>query len=137
MKEDDRLYSRTQGWWESIHLSFDHNRCIPSLEKRQWGGVMLMTQEKTVHRVINKGADPKQMGRWCWTHYRGQNNHTLRIFSCYLPCMDPPSRPLSVYSQQRSAMLTQGDERCPRIVFVEDLEKISNKCSWMAIYLWS
>jgi hypothetical protein len=74
-----------------------------------------------VHRVISKGADPNRMGRWCWTRYRGRNNHTLRIFSCY--CPSPPSGPLSVYSQQCSAMLTQGNERCPRIAFIEDLEK--------------
>ena len=119
MKEDDRLYSRTQGWWESIHLSFDHNRCILPLEKWQWGGVALIKRKKTVHRVISKGVDPKRLGRWCWRRYRGRNNHTLRIFSCYCPNL--PSRPLSTYTQQCSAMLTQGDERCPRIAFVEDL----------------
>jgi hypothetical protein len=37
MKEDERLYSRTHGWWESIHLSFNHNSHSLPIEKCQMG----------------------------------------------------------------------------------------------------
>ena len=100
--EQDRLYMRTKEWWETSHLNFTHNRVSPPLDKRQWGGSALFSLNQAAHRVVDKGWDPTNMGRWCWTKFRGRNDHCLRIFSAY--CPNPPSGPGSVATLQRTVM---------------------------------
>jgi hypothetical protein len=52
VKEEDRLYLRTKEWWESIHLSFSHNRTSPHLNIKQWGGTALFSIDQAAHRVV-------------------------------------------------------------------------------------
>jgi hypothetical protein len=119
--EQDRLYMRTKEWWETCHLNFTHNRVSPPLDKRQWGGSALFSLNQVAHRVVDKGWDPTNMGRWCWTKFRGRNNHCLRIFSAY--CPNPPSGQGSVAALQRTVMLARQDFRDPRTAFIQDLDK--------------
>jgi hypothetical protein len=121
VKEEDRLYLRTKEWWESTHLSFSHNRTSPPLNVKQWGGTALFSLDQAAHRVVEKGSDNSQLGRWCWTKYMGKNNHLLRIYSAY--CPNPPVGPGSVFSQHRSTLLLRGDSRNPRVAFEVDLCK--------------
>jgi hypothetical protein len=107
VKEEDRLYLRTKEWWESTHLRFSHNRTSPPLNVKQWGGTALFSLNQAAHCVVEKGSDNSQLGRWCWTKYRGKNNHLLRIYSAY--CPSPPVGPGSVFSQHRSTLLLRGD----------------------------
>lgn len=71
--------------------------------------------------MFDKGIDESYLGRWCWTRYRGRNNHILRIVCAYRP--NHPMGPLSVYLQQRSTLLQREDDRCPRVAFLQDLGK--------------
>ncbi len=119
--EQDRLYMRTKEWWETSHLNFTHNRVSPPLDKCQWGGSALFSLNQAAHRVVDKGWDPTNMGRWCWTKFRGRNNHCLRIFSAY--CPNPPSGPGSVAALQRTVMLARQDFRYPRMALIQDLDK--------------
>jgi hypothetical protein len=119
--EQDRLYMRTKEWWETSHLNFTHNRVSPPLDKCQWGGSALFSLNQAAHRVVDKGWDPTNMGRWCWTKFRGRNDHCLRIFSAY--CPNPPSGPGSVATLQRTVMLARQDFRDPRMALIQDLDK--------------
>ncbi|MFN9981032.1 MAG: hypothetical protein ACK53Y_13985, partial [bacterium] len=87
-KESKRLYTRTRDWGESLHLSLAHNCATPPVDKKQWGGTALFSINKAAHRVIAKGIDPLNLGRWCWSKYQGRNNCTLKVFSAY--CPNPP-----------------------------------------------
>jgi hypothetical protein len=75
------------------------------------------------------GRDPTLLGCWCWTRFRGHNNYTLKIFCAY--CPNPPTDPLSTYSQQRSFFLQKDDLRCPRGAFIEDIAKDSKAAQEM------
>jgi hypothetical protein len=117
--ETDRLYFRTKEWWESVHISYGHNCTNKPSTSHQWGGTALFSLDKAAHRVIGKGRDDTKLGRWCWTLYRGRNNHILRIFTGY--CPNPPSGPLSVYAQHRRFLASKNDMRCPREAFIQDI----------------
>jgi len=85
--EKDRLFARTREWRESIHLSFSYNVTTPPVDRRQWGGNALFSIDKAAHRVVEKGSDPFKLGRWCWTMYRGRDNHILKVYSAYCPTL--------------------------------------------------
>ena len=120
VNEEDKLVHRTKGWWESLHLSFSFNITKNPIKTKQYGGVALFSINKAVHRVVSKGSDPSNLGRWTWTRYRGRNNHTLRIVCGYRP--NPPSGgPFTVYAQQMVYFNGVNDPRCPREAFIKDL----------------
>jgi hypothetical protein len=124
VEKDSRLYANTRGWWETTHISFAHNCTNPPRGKHQWGGMALLSINKAAHQVSDKGIDESSLGCWCWTHYRGRNNHILYLVCTYRPNF--PTGPLSVYSQQRSTLLEREDERCPRMASFQDLGKFLN-----------
>jgi hypothetical protein len=119
LKEQDRLHQRTKGWFESVHISYANNCTATPLTAHQWGGTATLSLNQAAHRVSEKGRDNTNLGRWCWTRYRGKNNHTLRVITSYRP--NPPSGPLSVYAQQRSYFNHMNDDRCPRVAFLQDI----------------
>ena len=102
-----------------LTFEFGAQLCYPPVDRRQWGGNAIFSINKAAHRVIDKGSDPLKLGRWCWTKYRGRDNHILKVYCAY--CPNPPSGPLSVFSQQRSALLLLQDHRNPREAFAQDL----------------
>jgi hypothetical protein len=125
VREEDKLYFRTKEWWESLHLSWTHNSTQKPITTRQFGGTAIFSMGPAAHRVVDKGADPSNLGRWTWTRYRGKNNYTLRIISAYRP--NPPNGPFTVYAQQNAYFHTTGNPRCPRKAFLQDLCKEINE----------
>jgi hypothetical protein len=67
VKEEDRLYLRTKEWWESVHISHSFNCSGTPVTAQQYGGTALFSISNASHRVIEKGADPFNLGRWSWT----------------------------------------------------------------------
>jgi hypothetical protein len=86
--EDNKLWSRTKEWWEHLHISYAHNNTFPPIEDKQYGGTALFTINDIAHRVVDKGRDNTNLGRWCWTTLRGKNCHTITIITAYRP--NPP-----------------------------------------------
>jgi hypothetical protein len=84
-----------------VHISFAHNCASAPNGKQQWEGTALHSINKASHRVADKGIDVMKLGRWCWTQYRGRNNHVVRIIGAYRPNF--PMGPRSVYTQQNCA----------------------------------
>jgi len=77
LKEQDKLPTRTKEWWEHKHVTWCHNRTSAPRQARQYGGTALFSVNKAAHRVVDKGIDSSNLGRWSWTRYKGKESHTL------------------------------------------------------------
>ena len=115
-----RLPERTFGWFESQHMNSAYFRGYPTSEPSQVGGVSVWSLNQAAHRVMQTGEDPKGLGRWAWTRFRGRNGLTFRFVAAYRPVLNKTGA-LSVWNQQKTFLLEHGDTRCPRQVFLEDL----------------
>jgi hypothetical protein len=60
------------------------------------------------------------MGRWPWIKERGKNNITLIVCTVYRPVKSEGA--LSTYQQQKSILLEEGKDKCPRAELLTDLE---------------
>ena len=125
---DQRLPERTLGWFETLHLSLAYMDKWISSTAYQVGGVLLWSVNKGAHRVMKQGKDSSQMGRWCWTQYRGKNGITLRVISGYR-CVENMSGVLSAWSQQTLHLESQKCEVDPRKKFTQDL--VCELSGWM------
>ncbi len=81
----------------------------------------MISTNKAVHRIIASGKDTANIGRWCWTRFRGRNNVTLRVFSAY--CPNSPTGPISVKAQQRRCFNGHNETRCPTVLFFKHLKE--------------
>jgi len=66
------------------------------------------------------GKDPRGLGRWAWTRYRGQQGVNIQVVLAYWPVLNK-SGSLSVWNQQKSFFEGIKEDRCPRELFIEDL----------------
>ena len=119
LAEDDRLYTRTQTWFQALHLSLAYNVTQYPPSPSQYGGVGIFSINKACHRVLTRGQDPSNLGRWAWTRYRGKDGLALRIVTAY--CPHDRGGDLSVYGQHRHHFHVLGKPRIPRQAFWEDL----------------
>ena len=115
-----RLPERTRGWWENIHLNTACYEKFANPHPAQPGGVSLWSINKGAHRVMEQGRDPRGLGRWVWTRYRGKGGVNIRFVAAYRPVLNKTGI-LSVWSQQRSYFDSINDDRCPREIFTADL----------------
>jgi exonuclease III len=88
----------------------------------QFGGVGILALGKTSFYAAGSGIDPKKLGRWCWTRYKGKANTYLRFVSFYRPCAST-SGELTVAAIQRRCLQDLDDNRAPRLAFLEDLQE--------------
>ena len=130
MRADQRLPERTLGWFESIHLSLAYHLDWLPQTTYQVGGVLLWSINNTAHRVIKSGSDSSNMGRWCWTTYRGRNNTSLRVISAYR-CVVNTTGPQSAWSQQTLALEHRNIASDPRDLFISDI--FSALEEWIAL----
>jgi len=121
LPEEQHLFQRTKGWWDSLHISLSHNTTSAPNTVWQFGGTALFSFDKAAHRIIERGQDPARLGRWCWSRFRGKSQHTLRVVTAYHP--NPPGGPFTVYAQHASYFNSVGDNWCPRLAFLQDLER--------------
>ena len=128
LQNDQRLPERTNGWFESLHLSMAYLSDWPSKTPYQVGGSTLLSLNRMAHRVSNKGWDTSGMGRWCWTTYRGKHGVTVRIVSAYR-CVHNVTGPLSAWSQQRIMLQKKGISEDPRQCFIVDF--LNEVQSWL------
>jgi len=117
--EDLKLHARTRQWWEHLHLSTAHNTTFPGSRICQYGGTALFSINRAAHRALQRGKDEINLGRWCWTRYKGKDKHFLTVITAYRP--NPPGGPFTVYAQHNNYFNSVRDPRCPRVAFLEDL----------------
>jgi len=125
LPENDKLPNRTKEWWEHQHVSWAHNQTSAPRQAIQYGGTALFSNNKAAHRVIGKGLDESNLGRWAWTRYKGKGNHTLRVLVAYRP--NPPQGPYTVYAQQNAYFHSVNRSICPRHAFLTDLREAINQ----------
>ena len=117
-----RLPERTRGWWECLHINSACYEDFKNPYPAQPGGVSLWSINKAAHRVMEHGKDPRGLGRWAWTRFRGKSGVNLRYVAAYRPVLNKRGI-VSVWSQQRSYFDSVNDDRCPREIFTDDLCK--------------
>ena len=66
------------------------------------------------------GADEKKLGRWTWTRYKGTFNRIFRVVNIYRPVVGKKFN--SAYMQQYRHSLKHDDGKCPREMFILDLQ---------------
>ena len=119
LEEDDRLYSRMGSWYQSLHMSLAYNVTQYPITPKQIGGVGVFSINKASHRVVLRGQDKSNLGRWAWTLLRGKDGVSLRVITAY--CPHDRGGDFSVYGQHRHRFHTLGKPRIPRKAFWEDL----------------
>ena len=67
----------------NLHASIAYNKVEEWPNEYQIGGTAIITRGGLSCRIMNKGEDDEQMGRWCWTDYRGVRGIRLRVISAY------------------------------------------------------
>jgi hypothetical protein len=122
VNEEDKWKERTRGWWEAAHHNLSYNRRDGELATTfQPGGTAVLSVDTSSHRIIQSGQDPKGLGRWAWTLFRGKHDITLRVISMYRPCKPSSPGPNTAFSQQQRFLNRTSDTRCPREAVLEDL----------------
>jgi hypothetical protein len=116
----DRLPERTRGWWESLHLNTAYYKDYPAANTYQVGGVSLWSTGKAAHRVMETGSDPRKLGRWAWTRYRGKQGVSLRFVTAYRPVLNKNGVG-SAWNQQKAHFENNSEDRCPRAMFTIDI----------------
>ena len=77
---------------------------------RQWGGTAIIASGDTTTYAAGSGIDPSNLGRWCWTRYRGTEGCFFCVYSFYRPTNNKTGQ-LSVYAQHRT-YLNEHDVGC-------------------------
>ena len=76
-------------------------------------------------RIIKKGIDERNLGRWSWIKFQGKMNRTVRFISAR-QCGSNVG-PSTIFSQQRSYSDKEGDNRHPREMFQKEMCELLNK----------
>ncbi len=121
------IWDISRRWFERQKVSAAYNQRDRSCNQYQPGGTAIISREEISTRVIENGQDPKRLGRWTWTLYRGKNEKKMRIISVYVPCLARSYGCRKVYCQQQKALLTMGTKGSVLDIFWKDLwEQIDN-----------
>lgn len=123
----ERLEERTRNWFKGLNMSNAYYKDFKPEGRQQYGGCSAWCINETAYRVINSGVDETGLGRWAWSTLRGRNGIVLRVIAAYRPVLSPHGA-TTVWTQQHTYFLEQGENRCPRILFNEQLT--------LAIKIW-
>ena len=121
MEEQDQWHNRVQNWWNRSKSVVAHNSADIGAEIKQPGGVINMSMAGTASSAIDSGID-SPLGRWAWTTLRGKNKIHTTIISGYRPCRNLKDDN-STYNQQLRYFVAKGIDKCPRQIWLEDMER--------------
>ena len=88
----------------------------------------MISRNQAAFCVVETGTDPRQLGRWVWTLYRGKNNKRLWVISAYRPCANKSAGTKNVYSQQRRYFNKLGKNWDPRKALLQELAEVIKGC---------
>lgn len=112
--ESQTIYEQTFGWWRRRHLIQASNELEPSRRYLPGGTAQLSIPVK----------DPRKLGRWVWTHYRGKGQGTERVSLVVVTAYRPVANKQdigSVWNQHKERLLKDGINSDPRDQFFIDL----------------
>jgi hypothetical protein len=117
----DKISADNQ-WVERTIGKLAHNTTEQGMtDTIQYGGVGIVATQELAHRIIDRGRDPTNLGRWVWIRIQGKEGHTVRIATAYRPWESPGAS--TVYHQQARGLSANGDHRNPIDALMEDLQK--------------
>jgi Reverse transcriptase (RNA-dependent DNA polymerase) len=120
--------------FETVKCAFAFNSTNSfNYNKQQFGGTLLLSTNNICSRVLATGYDNSNLGRWCWTLYRGSNAKQLRIITLYRPVISNCIN--GVYNQHKINLLQQNIDMCPRQKLLVDLERELEKWKTTDEYL--
>lgn len=119
--QEHRWDERTKHWWEARHNTIAFNKHDVDSTRTQPGGTILLTINKAVYRAMQREIDPKGLGRWASTLYRGKQNIKTRIVTAYRPVKSGQVGSSTTYRQQQRAYNKHNKEDDPRDAFLQDL----------------
>jgi hypothetical protein len=86
---------------QSVRRHFDNSKLIMASSTRSYGstykpgGTLQLSRGSITGRVIASGAD--DMGRWCWTTYKGSANRRMAIITAYQVCEGAPVHDVTLH----------------------------------------
>jgi hypothetical protein len=119
MDQADKVKERFKGCFEFAKHVTSHNNDKDFSEKFQRGGTMITASGPICARIIKSGGDQRTLGRWSWIQIRGNKGISLIIATVYRPVFSTGA--LSTYQQQKTRLLQENIDQCPRQVLLEDL----------------
>lgn len=124
----ERLEERTSTWFNGLNMSNVYYKDFKPESRQQYGGCSAWCINETAYRVLKTGGDETGLGRWAWSILRGRNGIILRVIAAYRPVLSQYGA-TTVWNQQHTYFLEQGEDKCPRILFNEHLTMAIKK--WM------
>ena len=118
----NKIWERFRNWEECYNLSVAYNKMDKNTNAHQPGGVALLSKGKIAHTWVDSGVDKEMLGRWTWMRYQGSCGRHMRVVSVYRPCW-ATQRVNSLYMKQYGYSLEKRNGVCPRVLFLQDLEK--------------
>ena len=106
LPSEDRIWERTQNWYDDRRLSIAYNSKDPLATRTQYGGVAIMAINTISHKVCKCGYDKSGLGRWTWMKIQGKHNTFTRIVSAYRPIksnISGATKQYTVYAQHLRA----------------------------------
>ena len=126
---DNQWVERTTGKLYGSKAVFAHNTTELALtDTIQYGGVGIIATHELAHRIIDRGYDPTNLGRWAWIRIQGKEGHTTRIATAYRPWESPGAS--TVFHQHARGLAQLDDHRNPIDALLEDLQLAIN--AWKA-----
>ena len=110
----------TRGWFEQQRTSTGYNQHDRSCDKYQPGGTGIISLGEAALRVMQTTQDPKRLGRWVSTLYRGKHNIKLRVIAAYFPNIPQLYGNKKVYCQQQKVLLQMEVNKPVAICYWED-----------------
>jgi hypothetical protein len=121
LEKKHSIWDISRGWFERQRVTAVYNQRDRSCNKYQPGGTAMICRGQTALRVIETGQDPKRLGRWAWTLFKGKQDKLTRVISVYVPCIARKFGCRKVYCQQQRALLKMGMKGSVITVFWDDL----------------
>jgi hypothetical protein len=115
------IWDISRRWFERQKVAVAYNQRDQSCNKYQPGGTAMICRDQTALRAIETGQDPKRLGHWLWTLFRGKQEKLTRVISVHVPCIAKTFGCRKVYCQQQKALLKMGNKGSVISVFWDDL----------------
>jgi len=127
---NNQWVERTTGKLHGSKAILAHNTTeLAITDTIQYGGAGIIATQELAHRIIDRGHDPTNLGRWAWIRIQGKEGHTTHNAMAYRPWESPGTS--TVFHQQARGLAQQDDHRNPIDALIEDLHKAIN--AWKAV----
>ena len=130
VRNRNKIWDRFRGWKEDSKLSVAYSTDDIDRKPYQPGGAAVITTGKMTHTWDSSGVDSKRLGRWACTRLQGSCGRYVRMISIYRPYKNTTNLNSAYMAQYRYSLKNKGG-KCPRELFLEDLQQEINE--WLEL----